>query len=86
MPYLHLAARHFQSGEQGGRPLTLIAMAESVQRFSGGQPQPPLGPFQNLDVRLLIDTHHHRILRRMQIQTHDIGGFAGKLWIRGNTP
>jgi len=34
-----------------------------------------------LDVRFLIHTHHYGILRGMQVQTHNIGGFAGKLGI-----
>src|SRR5215472_17378109 len=84
MGHLHLPVGHLQGGEQGGRSVTLIAVAESVQRFAIRQSQPTLGPFQDLTVRFLIDTHHHGILRWMQIQTHDIGGLAGKLGIGGN--
>ena len=61
--------------------MPLITVAESVQCLSVGQSQLNLSRFQYLDVRFLIHTHHYGILRGMQVQTHNIGGFAGKLGI-----
>ena len=61
--------------------MPLITVAEPIQCLSVGQPQPTLSPLQHLDVRFLIHTHHYGILRGMQVQTHNIGGFAGKLGI-----
>ena len=38
-----------------------------------------LGPFQGLDLRLLIDTEHDRVLRRVEIQSDHIGNLRFQL-------
>ena len=67
-----------QSGKQGGRAMPLIVMGEPMEGPAIGQPQPALGAFQGLDVRLLVDRQHDGVLRRIQIEAHDIGGLLGK--------
>jgi len=44
-----------------------VLVAEPRERLPVGQPQPTLRPLQNLNMRFLIYTQHHRVLGRMQL-------------------
>ena len=72
-----LAAQDLQSSEKGGRAVAFIFMAEPLQGLSAGQAQPTLGPFQHLNCRFLIHAQHRCAQRRVQIETDNIGRFAG---------
>ena len=50
------------------------------------QPATCAADFQNLNVRLLVHTQHHRILRRVQVQSHHIRRLRGKLRVGGDAP
>ena len=50
-------------------------------RASGRKRQHRVFAIERLDGRLLIGAEDRRMLRRMQIQTNDIGGFGLKVWI-----
>src|SRR5271167_236414 len=50
-------------------------------RSSGRERQHRVFAIERLDGRLLIDAKDRCMLRRMQIQTNDIGGFGLKVWI-----
>ena len=45
--------------------------------------QPRLGSVQGLDLRLLVDTQHHRFVRRIKVNTHYIRQFLDKALITG---
>jgi len=43
-----------------------------ARRQAGAQGQQGLGPAQRLDLRLLIETHHDGVRRRIQIEANDV--------------
>ncbi len=48
---------------------------------AGRERQNRVEPIQSLNRGLFIDTEHGRVLRRMQVQTQNIGRFAFELGI-----
>ena len=58
-------------GEQAGRAVPDIAVAAPL-RDAGHHRQHRLGPVQRLDARFLVRAPHHRLLRRVVVQAHDI--------------
>jgi hypothetical protein len=41
------------------------------------------GSIQRLDLRFLVNTQHNRVLRRLQIQPHDVGDLGNQFRIGG---
>jgi hypothetical protein len=42
-----------------------------------------LGTFQRLDLALLVDAQHQRVVRRVQVQAHDVGQLGGVAGVGG---
>ena len=61
------AGGDLEGREQGRGAVALVAMAEAGERLAIRQPQPALGPLERLDLRLLVDAQHHRVLRWVQV-------------------
>ena len=59
------------------------AMPSVVVRVAHGAPGPQgerwLRPLERLDGRFLVDAEHDRVVRRVEVQSHDIGDFVGEL-------
>ena len=56
-------------------------MAEARQRPAIWQPEVALGALQGLDVRLLIDAQHQRILGRVEVEANDVSGLSRELGV-----
>ena len=59
--------------------MTLVFVAEARQRSTVWQPKVALGALQCLDVRLLIDAQHQRILKKVEVEANDVGGLGREL-------
>src|ERR1700726_4346773 len=66
--------------------MALVRMTKTRQRLAIGQSDPTLRPFQGLNGWLFIDGKDERILGRIEIKTHNVGGLARKLRVSGNAP
>jgi hypothetical protein len=73
MAGLDQASGNIERGEQGRGPVPIVGVAEPCHRFAIGQLQPALGALQSLDVRLLVDRKHHRVLGRRQVEPDNVG-------------
>lgn len=82
----HLAGQHVERSEEGGGPVPFVLVADAVDGLPVGQAQVPLRPFERLDVWFLIDREHHGMLRRVQVEPHDVGGLRGKLGVGTDAP
>jgi hypothetical protein len=60
-------------------------MTKTRQRLAIGQSNPTLRPFQGLNGWFFIDGKDERILGRIEIKTHNVGGLARKLRVSGCT-
>ena len=72
------ALQHVERGEQCGRAMALVVMRH---RPAAGplHRQSWLGAVERLDLRLLVDRQHQRVLRRIDVQTDDILHLGGEL-------
>ena len=59
--------------------MTLVLMGDSTNSAAIGKAQISLGGFEGLNVGLFVDTDHHCVLRRMKIESHDVGGLRSEL-------
>ena len=66
-----LAAGDLERGVQAGQPVAAVVVG-LARRQPGPQRQQRLRPAQRLDLGLLVDTQHHGIRRRIEIQPHHI--------------
>jgi len=67
----HLAVEHAQGSKQGGRSVADVVMRHcSTAAFLQGQTG--LGSVKSLDLAFLIQAQNQRLVRRIQIQPHDI--------------
>jgi len=67
----HLAVEHAQGGKQSGRPMAGVIMRHcSTAAFLQGQTG--LGSVKGLDLAFLVHTQNQGLVRRIQIQSHDI--------------
>ena len=85
MTELYLSGGHFHSGKQRTSAVTLVAVAESIQVFPIGQPQPTLRSFQHLYVRFLILYKTIAFSGGLRYKPHDVGCFRSELRICVNT-
>ena len=76
----------FKGGEQGCGAVTLILEALPSQGAAVGEAEPTLGALQHLNGRLLVHADHQRILRRGQIQAHDIRRLFCELRVGADAP
>lgn len=72
----------FQRGEQTRCSMTLIVMGAALGQ-SGSYREHRLGPFQRLDLRLLVHAQHDGVLGRVHVKPEDIGDLRVKLGIGG---
>ena len=79
-PSDHLAGGHIQRREQGCGAVTDVVVSDALD-----VPQPHgqqrLSPVQGLDLRLLVNAEHHRLVWRVQVETNDVADFVDKEWI-----
>src|SRR3972149_10840928 len=80
------AGAPLQGGEEWGRAVAFVVMAVASERLAVGKPEPALGPFQGLDVRLLVHAQEERVFRRIQIKAHDVGGLRCEFRIGAHPP
>ena len=66
--------------------MALVLMTKTRQRLAIGQSDPTLCPFQGLNGWFFIDGKDERILGRIEIKTHNVGGLARKLRVSRNAP
>src|SRR6202043_1316099 len=66
--------------------MALVFLTKPRQSLTIGQADPTLRPFQGLNGWLFIDGKDERILGRIEIKTHNVGGVARKLRVSGNAP
>jgi len=86
MADLDQASGHIERGEKGRGSVTFVGITEPCHRSAIGQLQPALGALQSLDVRLLVDRKHHRVLRRLQVEPDNVGSLLRKRGIGADTP
>src|SRR5215472_2971767 len=79
----HRAVGHIQRRKQRGCPMALVIVSH---RSAAAllQRQTRLGAVQGLDLTLLVDTHHDRVLGWIQIEPHDVFQFLGETLILAN--
>ena len=58
----------------------------SPHSLSVRESEPPLSSFQRLDGGLVIHTDDHSVFGRVQVESHDVRRFLGKLWIGAHAP
>ena len=75
----YLASGHVQGREQGGGAVAYVVIHQTLDvgqaqplRGSRWLRQKGLGPIQGLDLHLLVDAKHHRLVRRIQVQPNDV--------------
>src|ERR1700691_340654 len=74
------ALQHVERGEQRRRAVALVIMGHRPAATALHR-QPRLGAVERLDLRLLIDPEHQRVLGRIDVETDDILNLGGKLRI-----
>ncbi len=77
-----LAGGDLQGGEQGGGAVSDVVVAATLGE-SGLERQDRCGPFQGLDLGLLVDAEHDRVLRRREVQPDDVDDLGDELGIGG---
>ena len=76
----HLAVEHAQGSKQGGRSMADVIMRHcSTAAFLQGQTG--LGSVKGLDLAFLIHTQNQRLVRRIQIQPHDIAQLLDEAFV-----
>ena len=61
-------------------------MREAGEGSAVRQLEVALSAFERLDRRLLVDREHYRVLRRVQVETDDIGGLGRELGVGRKAP
>ena len=67
-----LAGQHIQRGEQRRRAVALVVVGHRTAAARLHR-QARLRAVESLDLALLVHAQHHRLLRRVQVQPHDVG-------------
>jgi len=76
----HLAVEHAQSGKQGGRSMAGVIMSHrSAAAFLQGQTG--LGSVKGLNLAFLVQAQNQGLVRRIQIQPHDIAQLLHKTFV-----
>jgi hypothetical protein len=77
-----LAGGHLERGEQGGGAVADVVVGLAL-RVAGQQRQDRSGPVEGLHLRFLVHAQHHRLVRRVQIQPHDVADLRLQLRVGG---
>src|SRR3954447_21555087 len=72
------ALDHVECGEQGRRTVTLIIVGHRATAASLHR-QPRLGAVERLDLRLLVNRQHQRVLGWINVEADNIPHLGGKL-------
>lgn len=76
----HFAVEHAEGGKQRGRPMTDVVMGHgSGAAFLQGQTG--LGSIECLDLAFFIHAQNQRLVRRIQIKSHDIVQFLDEAFV-----
>ncbi len=67
----HLPGGHVQRSKQGGGAVADVVMRHALH-VAQSHGQQRLSAVQGLDLRLLVDAEHHRLVRRVQVQADDV--------------
>ena len=78
----HRALEHVESGEQGGGAVALVIEGHGPGLATLDR-QTRLGPVQGLDLALLVDREHHRVLGRIDVQADDVPELGRELGVLG---
>ena len=78
----HFAIEHVEGGEQGGGAVAIIIVRYAFE-VTQAHRQQRLGPLQRLHLALLVYAQHQRIVRRIELQAHDVAHFLHKERIGG---
>ena len=65
------AALHIEGGEQRGRAVAQVVMRDAFE-VAHAHRQDRLGALQGLDLALLVDAEDQRLVRRIEVEPHDI--------------
>lgn len=74
----HLPVQRVQRGKERGGAVSFVVVGHRLGAAFFKR-QTLLGPIQGLDLALLIQRKYQRMLGRVQIQSHDLFQFLGKL-------
>ncbi len=77
-----LALKDIERREQGGDAMPLIIVGHGA-RASLLHRQPRLGAVQRLNLALLIDAQHNRVVRWIDVKPYDVPELGGKLRVPG---
>ena len=77
-----LAGGDLQCGEQRGGAVADVVVG-GLLRQPGPHRQDRRSPVQGLDLGLLVDREHHRLLRRVQVQPDDVADLGLQLRVGG---
>ncbi len=77
------AALHIERGKQRGRAVALVVVGHGAGAALLHR-QARLGAVERLDLALLIDAQHQRLVRRVQIEADDIGDLLLELRVVGD--
>ena len=69
-------------GEQRRRAVANVVVSVPLD-ISETQGQHRLGPIQSLDLGFLIDAQHHRVVGRIEVESHDVPDFLDKEGVGG---
>ena len=72
-----LSGQHVQSGEQRRCAVTLVVVGHRAAA-AGLHRQTRLRAVESLNLALLVDTQHDGLVRRVQVQPHDVGQLLGE--------
>ena len=78
----HLSGGHVQGSEQSGGAVADVVMRDALP-VAKSHRQQRLGLIPSLDVRLLVDAEHHRLVRWVQVQTDDVPDLLHKERVGG---
>ena len=76
------AVEHVERGEQGGGAVALVVVGHRAGA-AGLHRQARLGAVERLDLALLVDAQHQRLLGRVEVQPDDVGQLLGEARVVG---
>ena len=79
-PAEHLPGRDVEGGLQIRGPVPLVVVG-AARDLSGPQREHRMGPVERLDLRLLVDREHQRVVGRVEVEPDDVDDVLGELRI-----
>ena len=78
----HATGGEIQRGKQRRRPVPDVVMGDALD-VAQPQGKERLGAFQGLDLALLVDAQHQRLVRRMEVEADDVPDLLGEERVGG---